>query len=119
TTAAFVIPAQAGIQPVDQHVWYGHWIPACGLYARSACKHLRSQRLASILVATLLNKDAHSMERELWTILSTHLTRLARRQREENFEHPTGRILRVYLWAILNDRSVDWACRRQNWRGVK
>lgn len=59
------------------------------------------------------------MERELWTILSTHLTRLARRQREENFEHPTGRILRVYLWAILNDRSVDWACRRQNWRGIK
>lgn len=59
------------------------------------------------------------MERELWTIISKHLTLLARTMREDNFVHSTARILRVYLWSVLNDRPVYWACDRRNWRGVK
>lgn len=59
------------------------------------------------------------MERELWAIVTAHLTVLARTTRKERFAHPTCRILRVYLWAVLHDRSVNWACDRRNWVGVK
>lgn len=59
------------------------------------------------------------MERELWTIIAAHLTHLATVMRRGRFHHPTPRILRVYLWAVLHDRPVYWACDRRNWRGVK
>ena len=37
------------------------------------------------------------MERELWSILSVHLTYLATVTRRGRFHHPTARIVRVYL----------------------
>ncbi len=59
------------------------------------------------------------MERELWHILATHLTHLATCTRRGRFTHPVTRIVRVYLWAVLHDRPVYWACDRRNWVGVK
>lgn len=59
------------------------------------------------------------MERELWHILATHLTHMAGLTRRGRFTHPTTRIVRVYLWAVLHDRPVYWACDRRNWAGVK
>lgn len=59
------------------------------------------------------------MERDLWPILSAHLTRLARITRRHRYLHSTARILRVYLWAVLHDRPVSWACDKRNWPGIK
>lgn len=59
------------------------------------------------------------MERELWAIVASHLTVMARRQRPGRFTHPIARVLRVYLWAVLHDRPVSWACDRRYWAGVK
>lgn len=59
------------------------------------------------------------MERELWPILAGHLTELSRTTRIGRFTHPTPRILRVYLWAVIHDRPVSWACNKRNWPGVK
>lgn len=59
------------------------------------------------------------MERELWPILAGHLTQLSRTTRLGQFTHPTPRILRVYLWAVIHDRPVSWACNKRNWAGVK
>jgi len=59
------------------------------------------------------------MDRELWRIIARHLSYLTRTTREVGFQHPTARILRVYLWAVLHDRPVYWACDRRNWVGVK
>jgi hypothetical protein len=59
------------------------------------------------------------MERELWNILASHLTYLSTICRRGRYEHPTTRILRVYLWAVLHDRPVYWACDKRNWIGVK
>lgn len=59
------------------------------------------------------------MERELWSILSSHLTLLARAHGRGRFTHSTSRVLRVYLWSVLHDRPVYWACDRRNWAGVK
>lgn len=57
-------------------------------------------------------------ERELWRIISGTLTRLQRHLREA-FVHPTGRILRVYLWAVLHDRPTYWAAEAGNWAGAR
>lgn len=59
------------------------------------------------------------MERELWGIITAELTYLSTLERSTRFEHSTTRIIRVYLWAVLHDRPVYWACDRRNWIGVK
>ena len=59
------------------------------------------------------------MERELWNILAAELTHLSTLIRRGRFTHPVTRIVRVYLWAVLHDRPVYWACDRRNWIGVK
>ena len=59
------------------------------------------------------------MERELWRILSREITAVDRCLSRGQYTHSVGRIVRVYLWAVLNDRPVYWACRRENWRGVR
>lgn len=59
------------------------------------------------------------MERELWKILSPEITAVDRQFPKGRYSHSVGRIVRVYLWAVLNDRPVDWAVRRENWRGVR
>ena len=59
------------------------------------------------------------MERELWNILAALLTDLATLRGRDQFKHPTTRIVRVYLWAVLHDRPVYWACDKRHWIGVK
>lgn len=59
------------------------------------------------------------MERELWHIISHQITRLDRQYCQGQCRHSVGRIVRVYLWAVLHDRPVYWACERRNWAGVK
>lgn len=58
------------------------------------------------------------MERELWKILSHEITLVDHHFPRCHYTHSVGRIVRVYLWAVLNDRPVYWACKRSNWRGV-
>jgi hypothetical protein len=48
-----------------------------------------------------------------------HLSHLTRNTRDGDFHHPTARILRVYLWAVLHDRPVYGACDRRHWVGIK
>lgn len=59
------------------------------------------------------------MELELWEIIASELTYLSTACRRGRFQHPTARILRVYLWAVLHDRPVYWACERRHGIGVK
>ena len=59
------------------------------------------------------------MERELWVSISRAITRLDRQLPRGRRTHSIGRIVRVYLWAVLHDRAVYWACRRGNWAGVR
>lgn len=58
------------------------------------------------------------MEREQWSIISQLITRVDRRLPRGRKTHSAGRIVRVYMWAAINDRPVYWACDRRNWRGV-
>lgn len=55
------------------------------------------------------------MERELFRSLKAALRRLGRRRRSQRFRYTDATIVEVYYWAVLNDRSVLWACRPANW----
>lgn len=59
------------------------------------------------------------MERELWKIISANITFLDRKLPVGDYEHSVGRIVRVYLWAVLHDRPTYWACDKRNWSGVR
>jgi len=59
------------------------------------------------------------MERELWRMVSRTISQIDRRFAKGRYTHSVGRVVRVYLWAVLHDRPVYWACVRENWRGVR
>lgn len=54
------------------------------------------------------------MERELWRRIAGALKHLPRR-RPRNAVYTDSQILAVYLWSVLHDRPVTWACDRRNW----
>jgi len=56
------------------------------------------------------------MERELWSQLSRAILDTARTRRASaRFTHDMALIVRVYLWAVLHDRPVYWACEARHW----
>jgi hypothetical protein len=55
------------------------------------------------------------MERELYRDLYLIVWRLGQRYRSKNVVHCDARIVLVYFWAVLHDRPVYWACRKENW----
>ena len=56
------------------------------------------------------------MERELWSQLARAIIDVARTRRTSpRFTHDTTLVVRVYLWAVLHDRPVCWACDRRHW----
>lgn len=56
------------------------------------------------------------MERERWFELSVAISDVSRAIRSSRrHTHDISLIIRVYLWAVLHDRPVVWACERRNW----
>ena len=56
------------------------------------------------------------MERELWSIISGAITDVSQtRKSAHRFTYDVALIARVYLWSVLHDRPVNWACRRSSW----
>lgn len=55
------------------------------------------------------------MEDELWTEVYRIVMELGKAFRCKRVQHSTRRIVLVYLWAVLHDRPVSWACRDRNW----
>ncbi len=55
------------------------------------------------------------MEREVWLWIVTFVGRVTSPKMSRRFTFADGEILRVYLWSILHDRPVSWACRAAHW----
>ena len=56
------------------------------------------------------------MERERWSELSVAISDVSRAIRSSpRHTHDISLIIRVYLWAVLHDRPVVWACHARNW----
>ena len=54
------------------------------------------------------------MEREHWKQLYDLARRLGKPLRDRG-RYTTAFIVGVFLWAVVHDRPVSWACRRENW----
>lgn len=54
------------------------------------------------------------MERDIWKLIVAATKALPRRWRP-NSVYSNRQILDVYWWAVINNKPVSWACRRENW----
>jgi hypothetical protein len=54
------------------------------------------------------------MERELFLRVKAELAALGPHRRGRNLFSDAAIVL-VYVWAVIHDRAVSWACRRDNW----
>lgn len=54
------------------------------------------------------------MERERWLELYSLVQGLGRFY-QQGVRYSAATIVGVYLWAVVHDRPVSWACRRENW----
>ena len=63
------------------------------------------------------------MDCELWKSIVSQIVAVDRNYRRRKacrrFTHSVGKIVRVYLWSVFNDRPVYWACKPENYRGVR
>jgi hypothetical protein len=56
------------------------------------------------------------MELELWSETSAAISGVATNWSDHAQDtYPTATIVRVYQWACLHDRPIDWACCPKNW----
>lgn len=55
------------------------------------------------------------MEREVWTWIVTFVGRITTPPLSRRFTFSEADILQTYLWAVLHDRPICWACRSENW----
>jgi len=58
------------------------------------------------------------MECELWSRLYALIWVTAKTCRRSHVQFSDAVIMTVFLWAVLHDRPVHWACQRQNWKGT-
>jgi hypothetical protein len=55
------------------------------------------------------------MERQLWTAIVALLTPLDKTPCPTRHDFRDAHILTIYLWAVIHDRPIAWACSRKNW----
>jgi len=55
------------------------------------------------------------MEGELWKGLYRIVTEVGKNYRSPWVQFGNSLIVLVFLWAVLHDRPVSWACRKENW----
>jgi hypothetical protein len=55
------------------------------------------------------------MEHQLWTSIVALLASLDKTPRPTLRDFSDSEIVKVYYWAVVHDRPVSWACRRENW----
>jgi hypothetical protein len=55
------------------------------------------------------------MERELWKRVYQMVNDIANGSSIKRAAFDDARIVLVYLWAVLHDRPVSWACQKSNW----
>ena len=55
------------------------------------------------------------MERQLWTAIVRVIDEISKPKLSGNFRFCVARVLKVWFWAVVHDRPVSWATRRENW----
>jgi hypothetical protein len=55
------------------------------------------------------------VEHQLWRAILAELKAIDKRPRRTNEDYSDEDIVKTWFWAVLHDRPVLWACRRENW----
>jgi hypothetical protein len=55
------------------------------------------------------------MEGQLWKAILTVLRRVDKRRKRADEDFSDEDIVKVFYWAVIHDRPIRWACRRENW----
>lgn len=55
------------------------------------------------------------MEHQLWKSIVAVLALLDKKRASTAYDFSDERIVQVYYWAVVHDRPISWAVRRQNW----
>ena len=55
------------------------------------------------------------MEGELWRMVQGIVREIDQTWNNKYQQYSHGRIVEIYLWAVLHDRPVCWACHGRNW----
>lgn len=55
------------------------------------------------------------MEREVWTQLVSLVRKVPCCLPNNRFTFSTADIVLIFLWSVLHDRPILWACRKENW----
>lgn len=55
------------------------------------------------------------MERQLWNAIVQLINEINKPNLSGNFRFCIGQVLKVWFWAVVHDRPVSWATRRENW----
>lgn len=55
------------------------------------------------------------MENELWKKVYQIVTEVAKNKTLKRATYTNADIVLTYLWAVLHDRPVSWACKKYNW----
>src|SRR5262245_61866782 len=58
------------------------------------------------------------MERELWPVLYRLVRQLGRDFHQKHVQIQPWILVACSLWAILHDRTAQWACDQGNWQGA-
>ena len=55
------------------------------------------------------------MDRQLWKAIVEVMQQLGNPPRNESWTYQVVDIVKVWFWAVIHDRPVSWATRRENW----
>ncbi len=55
------------------------------------------------------------MEAELWKQVYKLVTKMAKGKTIKRATYTDGDIILTYMWAVIHDRPVYWACKKKNW----
>jgi len=55
------------------------------------------------------------MEDQLYRAIVVVLTQVDKRRKRTNEDFSDEDVVKVFYWAVVHDRPIDWACQRQHW----
>src|SRR5262245_61332440 len=55
------------------------------------------------------------MEGQLWQAIVIVWSQVHKRRKRSDEDFSDEDIVRVFYWAVIHDRSINWACQRKNW----
>lgn len=55
------------------------------------------------------------MERQLWKAILCVLKDVDNPKQNTRWKYSTIQIVKVWVWSVIHDRPVSWACQRSNW----